>query len=189
MTLEKQGEDDGFRPSPEVERVAAKVDGVLRAADAQAKKIRAQAEAEAQRLRDRKRRAEEYIAGARAEVDELAERAERITLEARDAVADALGDMSRVASELQAGIASVTEAVGKLNELAREVESEPASDEAPEASDGESLQAKEQARAPIVRAVQMAMAGSPRAEIDSTLRDEFGIEDTTPILDEALGAP
>ena len=36
-------------------------------------------------------------------------------------------------------------------------------------------------------ATQMAVAGSGRAEIDSRLRNEFGIEDTRPMLDAILG--
>jgi hypothetical protein len=36
-------------------------------------------------------------------------------------------------------------------------------------------------------AAQMAVAGSSRQEIEARLRDEFGIEDATPILDGILG--
>ena len=42
-------------------------------------------------------------------------------------------------------------------------------------------------RAPLVRASQMAMAGTSREEIGQALRREFGVTDPKPILDEALG--
>jgi hypothetical protein len=41
--------------------------------------------------------------------------------------------------------------------------------------------------APLIRATQMAVQGSDRSEIESTLKHEFGIEDAAPILDEILG--
>jgi hypothetical protein len=36
-------------------------------------------------------------------------------------------------------------------------------------------------------AAQMAVAGSSREEIETRLRDEFGIQDAGPILDGILG--
>jgi hypothetical protein len=36
-------------------------------------------------------------------------------------------------------------------------------------------------------AAQMAVAGSSREEIETRLRDEFGIQDAAPILDGILG--
>lgn len=38
-----------------------------------------------------------------------------------------------------------------------------------------------------LRATQMAVAGSPRAEIEETLRAEFGLDDPAPIVGEILG--
>jgi hypothetical protein len=76
-----------------------------------------------------------------------------------------------------------------LTALAREIEPESASAEPASSKHRSATGSQQQDRAPIVRAVQMAMAGASRFEIDATLRDEFGIEDTAAILDEALGPP
>ena len=40
---------------------------------------------------------------------------------------------------------------------------------------------------PLVRAVQMAMAGASRDEIGDVLRDEYQVTDPESIVDEALG--
>ena len=40
---------------------------------------------------------------------------------------------------------------------------------------------------PLQRATRMAMAGKSRERIARTLSEEFGVDDPTPILDEALG--
>lgn len=41
----------------------------------------------------------------------------------------------------------------------------------------------------VLRATQMAVAGSSRSEIESTLRDEFGIDEPAPVVNEILGSP
>jgi hypothetical protein len=187
VTSQPGQERQGQRRTAEGERTAAEIAWALGAADAQAEKVRAQAARETQRLRARKHRDVEPTPAPESEGGELAERAERaarITREARDLVADALGDMRRIASELQSGIAAVDASVKALTALAREIEPESAS-----SKQGSSTGSEQHDRAPIVRAVQMAMAGASRFDIDAILRDEFGIEDTAVILDEALGPP
>ena len=41
----------------------------------------------------------------------------------------------------------------------------------------------------VLLATQMAVAGSPREEIATRLRDDFGVVDTEAVLSRALGAP
>ncbi len=39
----------------------------------------------------------------------------------------------------------------------------------------------------VLRATQMAVAGSSRSEIEATLSDEFGLADATPVVNDILG--
>lgn len=39
----------------------------------------------------------------------------------------------------------------------------------------------------LLRATQMAVAGNSRQEIEETLRDEFGLDDPVPVVDDILG--
>lgn len=39
----------------------------------------------------------------------------------------------------------------------------------------------------LLRATQMAVAGNSRPEIEETLRDEFGLDDPVPVVDDILG--
>lgn len=56
-----------------------------------------------------------------------------------------------------------------------------------ESQPGQGMQGNSSFDGARLLATQMAVAGSGRAEIDSRLRNEFGIEDTGPMLDAILG--
>lgn len=61
---------------------------------------------------------------------------------------------------------------------------------APAGGAQDALRGSEQPHAgtsPLERATRMAMAGNSRERIARTLSEEFGVDDPTPILDEAIG--
>jgi hypothetical protein len=59
---------------------------------------------------------------------------------------------------------------------------------APEPSPGERRGETEELRVrAMLRATQMAVAGESREAIDRVLREEFGLEQTGPLLDQVLG--
>ena len=180
--------------------VTEQVEEILAAAESAAAETRAQAEAEGRALLERRsREAEEAAAVREAGAADVLDQSAAAVHQARGAVAGLSEQLDRIAAELE-------ETSGRLDECLRLLEASrdeaaPAPSEAPE-EDREEQPREEQppeadatggdreaslGRPPLVRAVQMAMAGSSREEIDEVLREEFGVADPAPILDEALG--
>jgi hypothetical protein len=174
-----------------VSEATARIEEIIDTAERVAEGIRAEAEAEARRrLAERER-----------EVDRMAEERARELGE----LAGLLTERARYVFEQVQGLAQALE---------RTAASIRASG-APAASEGETLEggagerspderhdtgeAQPQPRRPasppqrggpdepLLRAIQMAVAGSERAEIESTLHRDFGVEEPGAIVDQILG--
>lgn len=141
---------------------------------------------------DAEAQARQYLDEARAEADRVsAERADELeaTIEALLAEAVTLRDgAARMVEALQ----SAQERLGGVGEATPEETEEPAVPRlaavehlrpAPTPSTGEAPGAGAR-----LLATQMAISGCSREEIAERLGNEFGIEDTRPILDAILGA-
>lgn len=176
-------ENGSFIPSEPVQGVSAAVETVLGAAHAAASEIYEGVEVEARRLQ------EQHAIAIREELDAIAGRVRGIEADSRF-VQKSLDELMRIITGLTAGVEDLTGRLANVTNLARD----GAADDTPVAVDGDQPIAKEPEdeqelkRAPMIRAVQLAMAGNSRTQIDAILRDEFGLDETAPILDEALGA-
>jgi hypothetical protein len=160
--------ESGLHASGDSGSVGARVDSVLAAAEQAAKSIQEEAREWAhQHKEESRRRAEELAAGR-------------------------LGELSSLAEDLRSRAEGVAKECGRLIKSVQEASSRPAADDlSPKlriaGSDGE--EADEGAipdRARLV-AAQMIAAGDSREEISHRLRDEFGIQDASAMLDR-MGA-
>lgn len=143
--------------------------------------------------------AEAVRAQIEASVDALHAAAARIREAASErppAPAD-LGSAAQPAPVGEEAVSSVVEEPEFAEPVASEAEDTPTpepqtalveepSEPAPPAPEAGSADSGSE-EAALLRATQMAVAGSERSEIATTLRDEMGIEDPNPILDEILG--
>jgi hypothetical protein len=156
------------RPAPApLSGVGRRVETVLEAAERAAADIRSDAEQWAERhLAETRRRADELVSDRARELSSITEdllaRAKAVAKES-DELMRALDTASRRALHLNGTGSSAESSNGSVQiERSRRV------------SDGARL-----------LATQMAVAGSSRETIASRLKEEFGILDSTPILDEA----
>jgi ABC-type transporter Mla subunit MlaD len=177
---------------------------------------KAEGEAEAL-LERRRREAERLAAETEVATKRLAAEREAAAVsvveQTRRAVSQVSGAVAGLRQQLDAAIEELRHATAKLDESVALVQpskgepsAEPADSSASAASassadsGGTRAKAKPSATAsnpgaratarparPLLRAVQMAMAGSSREEIGTVLRDEFGVKEPDPILDEAMG--
>jgi ABC-type transporter Mla subunit MlaD len=194
--------------------VTQQIEEITEAAERSAAQTRSKAESEAQALLDRRRReADRLAAEAEVAANRLAAEREAAAVSAveqtRRAVSQVSGALAGLRQQLDEAVEELRHATAKLDEsvaLVQTSKGEPAaegagSDTARGSSDSGRPRAKAEssgspaptARAParparpLLRAVQMAMAGSSRDEIGTVLRDEFGVREPDPILDEAMG--
>jgi hypothetical protein len=192
-------------PSPLRESVSSatqRIHAIIDAAEKAAAGIIEDAEAQARRYLEESRRRSERFAEERAKelsevTDSLIERAETVKRQSDELIA-ALGNArrqleDRVIDDL--GLASAGEASD-----AGEPERQPAphlkpvdpvpppAEQAPPVGPEANSTLSGESSAPArLLATQMAVAGSSRAEIESRLRSEFGIEDVGGMLDAILG--
>ena len=153
-----------------VSNVGERIQGILDAAERVADEIQAEAQAAgATYLHERKLEADRMFEGRVRElagtIRTLSARAERLEREAASLV-----EGLRDANQSMAGITDAAEP-----ELAAKVPESPAT--------SPTGRIPEQA---LLRATQMAVAGSERADIESMLRVDFGIEDPTLFLDAIM---
>jgi hypothetical protein len=178
--------------------VTESVEGVLAAAQRSAAEIRTHAAAEATAL------VEQRLAGADAQAAAREASAAHVLERARVAVGRVGRSVSAMREQIRFLDRELEQTAAGLEEMLSVIDSaahysQPRSDDgrsevdrgAPgtAAATGRFVPAGQGVRrSALVRASQMAMRGRTRAEIGSALRDELGIADPTPILDEALGA-
>ena len=141
------------------------------AAERIAGEIRAEAEAEAQSYADQRRREADEEAAARLEA--LSEVAATLT-----------AHIDRVRIEAEALSHSLEEATGRLRAMQGEVTS--IGDAAGPAPTEPTVDAG-MSREAVLRATQMAAAGSERREIEDALREEFSVRDPGLVTDRILG--
>jgi hypothetical protein len=158
------GDEPGATPGElraAVTAAAARIHQIIDAAERAGSDIRRDAEAEAERyLSARRREADAMVADVHARLG-------RIRLEAQG-LADALAQSSTPAPEPEPA-PEPTVAIAESAPQERR-------------DDAEELRVRA-----MLRATQMAVAGEGREAIDRVLREEFGIEQTAPILDGVLG--
>jgi len=199
----------GRRLKSSITDASRKIEGIIDDAERAAAEILAEARVEA--AREAQRTLSSSAAELGSAVLPLVERVENLRVEAAalmleiESAASMLKELTRTEEEQRA--APVPGAPAPVLDDPPEVaiESSPASASEPAlepvapgpvatgapgpapvayAGTGESPTVPEEA---LLRATQMAVAGSSRGEIESTLRDEFDLEDATPVVNEILG--
>ena len=160
-----------------VSRAGERIQQIIDTAERVAAEIRDEAEQEAADHLDRRRHEADRILQERER--ELAELTE--TVVARAAV---------VQRELDGLVDTLQQAIGRIAALGIS-DAAPAhvSSRAARPSTTESDPRDSVSDEALLRLTQMAVAGSDRAELERTLREEFGVAHTEPVLDEVLGPP
>jgi hypothetical protein len=182
-----------------VTAATARIQEIIDAAERVANEIEAEARAKAESYREEKRReadelVEARIASLSETSDGLVSRVERVR---------ALTD--ELAAELEAAIAGAREVAHERVPAPTVVPAPPPPPQpearpgpAPVAYPGRGMSvpppsaekgqvADDHAEEALLRATQLAVSGSSRSEIESTLRSEFGLADPAEVVDEILG--
>jgi hypothetical protein len=185
-------EPTGFRRGAELRRsmaiAAERVDEIISTAHQMAEQIRREAEAEADRLVEIRRReadllAQERLASARgalgklrAEIDQIEE---RIVEEARPTGSPAPASAGEPVEPDPAARGPQVVQTSAYPGVGGEQAGPP--EDRPRWSD--------QRAAALIRASQLAVQGETRERIETVLRDDFGIEQPAEIVDEILPRP
>ena len=146
-----------------VSGVGRRVDELLEGAKALADEIRAEAEAEGER----------YLEERRAEADKEAEERRRELVDLSTALATRVERVEREVADLVGVLRAAVDGLGGLREVKGE-----GGDPADDASANESQA--------LLRATQMAAAGSDREEIERVLKDDYEIADPAALIDGLL---
>ncbi|MDX6585730.1 MAG: hypothetical protein QOI31_203 [Solirubrobacterales bacterium] len=183
-----------------------KIESIIDDAERAASDIRAEAREEAER--ESRRIVSEGGAQLASVLEPLIKRVESLRVESAalmhelEAATLELVDLTkRTAEPVPADVSASPAPVIGLKETAEaEVEEPPVVEEAPVASltpgptpvaypgtGADSNDASAPPEEAVLRATQMAVAGSSRSEIEATLSDEFGLADATPVVNDILG--
>jgi hypothetical protein len=174
-----------------VSEATARIEEIIDTAERVAEEIRAEAEADARRHVAERERDVDRMAEERAR--ELGELAGLLTERARyvfEQVQGLASALERTAATLRAGWAPATPAEEGLESGADEPSPDERRDRAeahPEPARHPSRPERGRADEPFLRAIQMAVAGSERAEIERTLHRDFGVDEPGAIVDQILG--
>ncbi len=193
----------GSALSRSVAAAGERIQGILDAAEEVAAGIRSDAESEAEDyLRERREAADEI---AREQAGRLEAVLESVRAEARAMERQADSMVSAVEAALEEARRPAATPVTATATETEEADSEtngpaPVEDEASRAPrahafayPGTRPQAaanadeSEDRQGALIRATQMAVRGSDRADIEDALKDEFGIQDPAPLIDSILG--
>ena len=166
-----------------VSAATERVHEIIDAAERVAEEIRAEAEAEAKRYLEQRKQAADKLTEERALLIEeltesLLERAKGVQEQAEAMT----GSMTSVIERIRA-TAAAPPSVG-LDSSA----SSGSGNGAERADGGDSASGESSPEEPLLRATQMAVAGTERPEIEATLKQEFGIEAPGEIVDQVLGS-
>ena len=178
--------------TPAVDDLADRVGLVLRAAEDAAAAMRAEAEELfAARLAEADREAADVLARAQQRADEQLTQAREL---ARVLVERATELMRRLedSDEVRRAVEGLAGEVADLSEQAGD--GSPAQEPTPEAQNGDSRSAPaasqsgfEPAEEARLMALQMAMTGRTRGEVEADLRHGLGVEEPESILDDVFG--
>jgi hypothetical protein len=180
-------EPSGFRRGAELRRsmaiAAERVDEIISTAHQMAEQIRGEAEAEADRLVEIRRReadvlAQERLASVRAALGKL--RAEIDQIEER------VVEESRDTSGPDTAAAPVEPEAATRGPQAVQPSAYPGVGGEQGAQQVDGPRWSDQRAAALIRASQLAVQGESRARIEIVLRDDFGIEQPGEIVDEIL---
>ena len=187
MVMEPE-ESSGLRDL--VQSITERIEEVLETAERVAAEIQADARAQADRhLRETRSQADDYLQRRRAEVDSKAlERRSALdasAAELREGQARIRGRAADLAREIDAVLNLLTKLRGATDAqtVAPLVVANP--DATPLADDSPS--SGRLAEEALLRATQLAVAGSGRSEIEERLRSEFDLADPRAVVDEILG--
>jgi hypothetical protein len=183
-----------------VSEATARIEEVIDAAERAAESIRAEAEAEASRyLEDRRHEADRVVEERTRELDELSRVLSERARFAAEQVETLAAAVQRGVDAIRGPQAPAPPAKTPPLRLASEQPEPPGAPEPPRApgpSEGDEPPAPGNegrftrgtpSEEPLLRATQMAVAGSARDEIEQALRREFGLEEPRPIVDQILG--
>lgn len=167
-----------------VENAGNRVQEILDAAERVTAEIQADAEAAAARyLEERRHEADQIVEGR---IDELAD--------LTGGLKSRLASVQQEALALLAELEAITTRIVRVPSTGQGADPgglrpvpdvEPAPQPVAYPGTGRPDRARQQG---ILRATQMAVAGTDRAEIERMLRTEFGIEDAAAVLDQLYGA-
>jgi uncharacterized membrane protein YccC len=176
-----------------------KIESIIDDAERAAAEIRAEARAEAER--ESRRLISESAARLAAVVDPLHKRVENLRVEAAalmhelEAATLKLAELTTNALEQEstgaplAAESPVTDSP-EPPALVEDVEPPSSAGPVPVAYPGKSTAPTAAADPPeeaMLRATQMAVAGNSRSEIEATLKEDFGLDDPTTVVDDILG--
>jgi hypothetical protein len=196
----------GSQLKSSITEASRKIESIIDDAERAAAEIRADARADAER--EAQRALNESSVKLSSVVGPLVERVENLRVEAAaltheiDAATKQLRELTRKSAELGSGTEAVSTRVetpaaeAKPAQFTEPVEAAPSEERSspgpvPVAYPGtDSSDAASSAGPPeeaVLRATQMAVAGSSRSEIEATLSEEFGLADATPVVNDILG--
>jgi hypothetical protein len=164
------------------ERTAA---AIVADAEAQARKQLAQARVQAERVAARRSEEIAALTGDLISRTEAVRRQSDELLQLLDEAQRRIGGVAQVPLDT---VPPASERPAQSEEAPRSAGEQPTQHlRAVEPQPGQGTQSNSPFDGARLLATQMAVAGSGRAEIDSRLRNEFGIEDPGPMLDAILG--
>ena len=158
--------------------LAARVEAIVRAAEQEAAGVRRDLVAQ---RRAAETQAQRYLADARGRADALADDRTRRLHELTDELIERAEAAARQLETLMAALKRATAAIetDASDDEAAAAEKPPAArDTAPGVGD---------VSAPRLVAIEMAVAGRTRDEVDRHLRESFGVDDTRGLLDDVFG--
>jgi hypothetical protein len=189
-----------------VTETTGRIQEIIDAAERVAAQIRGEAEADAQSYLEQQRRAADHVVSER--VEELAAFADELSQQASDLRSQSgqiVSALERAAARLRAASPAPSTGSTEAPRAEVEVEVEPQAevdlqpaaevDRQPEAVQaarprepvaGRPLTSLESPDAALLRAAQLAVAGSGRTEIEAALRRDFGVAEPADILDQIL---
>ncbi len=179
------GRDEAVEPGAilraAVADAAGRIEEIITAAERVAREIQADAEAAA----------DDYVQRRRREVDAAAsEQAEALQALAGDLE----GQLAALQRQGESIVVALQQAADRLRALPGPAEPGPSPAEAPRA-EGEPAEPVRPADsgeavddAALLRATQLAVAGTDRKTIEDVLRRDFGLEQPGPLVDRILGA-
>lgn len=183
--MERNGAKDPQGPPDNVgdlpAAIAARVEGIVHAAEREAAAVQRDLTAQRQAAEAEMQR---YLAEARHRADLVA--AER-TQQLRELTGELVERAEGTAHELEALLDALKRTVAALE---TEPEAEPAEAEpAPAAEPAEpAVAGRRDLSAARLVAIEMAVAGRTRDEVDDHLRTAFDVDDTRALLDDVFGA-
>jgi hypothetical protein len=179
--MERQGANGREGPPESVgdlpAAIAARVEGIVRAAEREAAAVQRDLAAQRQAA---EADIERYLAEARHRADlEAGERTEQV----REMTGELVGRAEAVARELESLLEALKRTTAALETGTAEAEAAAS----PPAGEPATAGRRDLSAARLV-AIEMAVAGGTREQVDAHLRDAFDLDDTRALLDDVFGA-